>query len=120
MIQEERVQALNRQPDRTGDYVLYWMQAAQRARGNHALEFAVRQAGARGLPVVVYFGLTESYPSANLRHFAFLLEGLAETSQALRARGIRLVVRRESPAEGIINAARRAALVVVDGGYLRH
>ncbi len=120
MIQEERVQALNRQPYRSGDYVLYWMQAAQRAHCNHALEFAVRQADARGLPVVAYFGLTENYPSANLRHFAFLLEGLAETRQALRERGIRLVVRRGPPAEGIFALARSAALAVVDGGYLRH
>ena len=100
--------------------MLYWMQAAQRARCNHALEFAIRQAEALGLPVVAYFGLTEGYPSANLRHFAFLLEGLAETRQALRERGIRLVVRREPPAAGVVTLARRAALAVVDGGYLRH
>ena len=120
MIQEQRIQALNRRPDRAGDFVLYWMQAAQRARGNHALEYANRQADARGLPVVAYFGLTERYPSANLRHFAFLLEGLAETRQALRERGIRLVVRREPPAAGVAAMAGRAALAVVDGGCLRH
>jgi deoxyribodipyrimidine photo-lyase len=120
MIQPERIQALNDRPERAGRYVLHWMQAAQRARGNHALAHAVREADRRGLPVVAYFGLTESYPAANARHFAFLLAGLAETRRELADRGIRLVVRRESPQTGAVALAREAALTVVDAGYLRH
>jgi deoxyribodipyrimidine photo-lyase len=76
MIEPERIQALNDLEPRKGRYVLYWMQAAQRVRYNHALEHAVREANARGVPVVVYFGLTDSFPGANLRHYRFMLEGL--------------------------------------------
>ncbi len=36
MIQSERVTPLNRLESRQGEYVLYWMQAAQRAEWNHA------------------------------------------------------------------------------------
>ena len=42
-IQEERVQHLNDEDVRDGDYVLYWMQSAQRTEYNHALEYAVQR-----------------------------------------------------------------------------
>ncbi len=54
-------------------------------RFNPALEFAVEEANARDLPVLVCFGLTDGYPEANARHYAFMLEGLAEVERALRS-----------------------------------
>jgi deoxyribodipyrimidine photo-lyase len=48
-----------------------------------------------------------------------MLEGLRETQQALRDRGIQLTVRLEPPVEAVAGLARDAALVVVDRGYLR-
>jgi len=120
MVEDERIQALNRKASRRGAYVLYWMQASQRAFCNHALTFAAASANERGLPLVVFFGLTESYPSANLRHYRFMLEGLAETQAELAGMGIRLVVCRQSPERGAIELSRDASLVVVDRGYLRH
>ena len=45
MIQEERVRALNDRKIRKGRYVLYWMQASQRAEYNHALEHAIALGG---------------------------------------------------------------------------
>jgi deoxyribodipyrimidine photo-lyase len=119
MIQPERLRALNDKEARAGDYVLYWMQASQRAEGNHALQYAVRRANEMRLPVVVFFGLTEGFPEANLRHFAFLLEGLAGVGGRLGKSGIRLVVRAVSPERGAAEMAERAALAVVDRGYLR-
>jgi deoxyribodipyrimidine photo-lyase len=95
------------------------MQAAQRAEWNHGLEYAARQANELGQPAVVFFGLTESFPEANERHYAFLLEGLKETQAALQDRGIRTVVRLGSPADGIVEFGRRASLVVTDDGILR-
>jgi deoxyribodipyrimidine photo-lyase len=76
MIQPERILKLNDRPTRPGRYVLYWMQASQRAEYNHALEYAVREANEQKLPVVAFFGLTENFPEANLRHYTFLVEGL--------------------------------------------
>jgi deoxyribodipyrimidine photo-lyase len=119
MIEQERIQALNRPPGRGGKYVLYWMQASQRAEWNHALELAIAEANTVGLPVVVFFGLTDRFPEANLRHYAFMLEGLVETRSALEVRGIKLVARLGSPDDGAIEMARQAALVVTDRGYLR-
>ncbi len=67
MIQESRVRRLNDGPVRTGEYVLYWMQQSQRAEYNHALEYAVDRANELGLPLVVFFGITGTYPGATAR-----------------------------------------------------
>lgn len=119
MIDSRRVALLNDLPEQPGDYVLYWMQNSQRVAFNPALEAAIDEANRRRLPVLVGFGLSEDYPGANARHYAFMLEGLAETEQALQARGVGFVVRRGSPADVAIELAQRAALVVCDRGYLR-
>jgi deoxyribodipyrimidine photo-lyase len=119
-MEPERIKLLNDVPPASGCYVLYWMQAAQRAACNHALEHAVALADRHGLPLVVGFGLMDDYPEANLRHHAFMLEGLKETASALEARGTRFVLRRGEPAEVALDLARDAALVVCDRGYTRH
>lgn len=119
MIQNERVTPLNRNPVRQGRYVLYWMQAAQRAQGNHALEFAIDRANELGRPVVAAFGLTADFPEANARHFFFMLEGLLDAQRDLRERGVHMVVRAESPTLCITDLARDACLVVVDAGHLK-
>jgi len=66
-IQEERIRQLNDKYIREGDYVLYWMQEAQRAEYNHALEYAVQRANEVGQRFLVVFGLANGYPEANLR-----------------------------------------------------
>jgi len=122
VIQPDRIRPLGGKSairTRGRDFVLYWMQASQRAADNHALEFAADRANEIGKPLVVFFGLTGEFPEAGERHFAFLLEGLKETAVALEARGVQLVVQAVSPGAGAAEIGRRAALVVVDRGYLR-
>lgn len=120
-MQPERIELLNeRAPAADGRYVLYWMQAAQRAACNHALEHAIGLADARGEPLVVGFGLMDDYPEANLRHYRFMLEGLRETAADLARRGIGFVMRHGSPPRVALDLAREASLVVCDKGYLRH
>lgn len=119
MIHNSRIRSLNdRSRNDAGAYVLYWMQASQRARGNAALEVAIRGANRYGLPVVVGFGLTDGYPEANARHYAFLLEGLADCAETFARRGIAFVVRRGSPDEVALDLARDATAVVCDRGYM--
>jgi deoxyribodipyrimidine photo-lyase len=119
MIQSERIQFLNHEDVRRGNYVLYWMQHAQRANCNHALVYAIREANQRGLPLLAVFGITQRFPEGNTRSYAFMLEGLRETRRALRDRGIQLVAQLRPPVEAVTDLARDAALVVVDRGYLR-
>lgn len=120
-MEEERIARLNQLPAaKERRYVLYWMQAAQRAAFNHALEYAIQLANRRKLPVLVGFGLMDDYPEANLRHYAFMLEGLRETAASLAARGIPFVMRKGAPAEVALDLAKDAAIVVCDKGYARH
>ena len=80
-------------PDPQGGCVVYRMRRAQRAFDNPALETAIAAANVLAQPLVVFFGLLTSHPIANLRHCAFMLEGLAETAKNLRARGIGFMLR---------------------------
>jgi deoxyribodipyrimidine photo-lyase len=117
--QESRIQQLNAKPIRAGAYVLYWMQSSQRAEDNYALEHAIHYANDLDKPLLVAFGLTDDYPEANLRHYLFMLEGLAEVETSLRRRQIKLVVQRGSPDAVALKLAQDACLLVTDRGYLR-
>lgn len=120
-IFDRRVVRLNDRPeDGAGRCVIYWMQRAQRAFDNPALEFAINRANDLGKPVLAYFGLYDRYPMASARAFTFLLQGLAETAEGLAERGIGFIVRRERPDEGIARLASEfnACSVVVDEDYL--
>jgi len=119
MIQPERVTRLNDAEPRAGRFVLYWMQQSQRAACNHALEHAVREADRLRLPVLAAFALTARFPEAQERHYAFMLEGLRETRNALLRRGIDLAVTAGAPPRAVPALARDAALLVTDVGYLR-
>jgi deoxyribodipyrimidine photo-lyase len=121
MIDPTRVHRLNDLPVWAGGkHVLYWMQASQRTRFNHALEYAIERANDLRLPVVVGFGLMDDYPEANARHYAFMLEGLRDVEVALAKRRIGFFVQRGAPAEVALKLSRAAAVVVCDRGYLRH
>jgi deoxyribodipyrimidine photo-lyase len=119
MIEKERIKALNNKEIEKGVYVLYWMQASQRAEYNHALEYAISKANELHQPVIVFFGITDHFPEANERHYVFMLEGLREVKRSLRKRGIQMVVLHESPERGAMHMSQKASLVVVDRGYLR-
>jgi deoxyribodipyrimidine photo-lyase len=107
-------------PVDSGRFVVYWMQQSQRAVHNPALEYAIGRANDLDLPLLAVFGLTDDYPEANRRHYAFMLEGLQETTAALAERGIQLVVKRGRPDAVALSFASEAALLVTDRGYLRH
>ncbi len=119
-LHPDRVTRLNDLELRKGRFVLYWMQRAQRVDDNHALEYAIAWANQLDLPVLVCFGLTRSYPEANLRHYAFLIEGIEDVRVALEARGIDLMVAWGSPPDVALRAGAEAAIIVTDGAYLRH
>ena len=117
MIRDERIKRLNNKPVNKGCYVLYWMQAAQRAEYNRALEYAISKANQLKLQLVVVFGVTDSYPEANLRHYTFMFEGLVDVQKALTKRRIKLAIRYQSPELAAIDLSEKAAMVVVDAGH---
>src|ERR1700761_6088087 len=106
-----------------GKCVVYWMQRAERAHENSALEIAVACANALGLPLVVWFSAIHNFPRANLRHYHFLQQGMRDVSEALAERGVGFVIRR--PIDGESHKLEafleevQAALVVGDENPLR-
>lgn len=120
-ILPERVLVLNDAPVRPDrPVVLYWMQAAQRERCNHALEYAVLAANELKKPLVVWFGLCPDYPGATARAYAFMLEGIARTAQALQARGIGFVCHACALPDGLAHMSDEAGLIVTDRGTMPH
>lgn len=121
MVHETRIRQLNdADVGRKGKYVLYWMHASQRTRFNYGLEHAIHLANELKLPPVVCMGIMDDYPQANLRHYAFLMQGLGDVAANLEKRGIRFVTRHGHPQAVAVELAKDAAVVVVDRGYTRH
>jgi deoxyribodipyrimidine photo-lyase len=120
-IDPERIAILNDRPAQKGDWVVYWMQQSQRAQENPALETAIFHANRLNLPVRVVFVLTDRYPEANLRHYRFMLEGLAQTREQLARRRIGMqVINGDDPQATLAPLLKKAALLVCDVGYARH
>lgn len=119
-IHPDRVRVLADGAPLAAGPVVYWMQQAQRTRANPALTHALALGATLGRPVAVVVGVTPAYPEATARAYAFLLEGLRDVRDALDARSIGFALALGDPAEVALAAARQAAVLVVDRGYLRH
>jgi len=76
-----------------GVCVVYWMQRAQRVLDNPALEVAITAANELKKPVVVFLAPVPFYPHANLRHYAFLKDGIADIANDLARRNVGFVLR---------------------------
>jgi len=81
-------------PDPNGTCVVYWMQRAQRAVDNPALNLAIDAANLLRKPVVVFIGLVPFYPNANLRSYTFFIQGLENIREGLLQRNVGLILRR--------------------------
>jgi len=109
------------EPRKGGKCVVYWLQRAQRALDNPALEVAIAAGNALGLPVVAYFSVISNYPHANLRHYRFLHQGLHDLAAGMRERGVGFVVRRPvdgDTLEGFLEEVE-AAMVIGDENVCR-
>lgn len=103
-----------------GQCVVYWMQRAQRALDNPALDLAVELANTLELPCVVFFAPVPYYPHGNLRHYRFLQQGIADTADRCERRNIGFVLRR-FPDHSLVKFCDEVgpALVVGDENPLR-
>ena len=91
-----------------GAPVLYWMQNAQRAADNPALDLGAAIAGGSGSGVTALFVLDSEVPYASARTFSFLLDGLAALSTPLRRRRAPFAVRSGSPPEEVARPPPRS------------
>jgi len=103
-----------------GRCVVYWMQRAQRALDNPALDVAVSAANILHQPVVVFFAPVPFYPNANLRHYAFLAQGIPDIAERAHERGIGFVLHRY-PDHSLLKFCEeiKASLVIGDENPMR-
>ena len=106
-------------PDPDGRCVVYWMRRSQRAQDNPALETAIGAGNLLHKPVAVFFALIP-VQGANLRHYAFMLQGLAEVADQLRRKNVAFVLRRH-PDHSVAKFCDevRASLLITDENPLR-
>ena len=99
-------------------YVLYWSQMNRRVDWNHGFAFASQLANEHGLPLLVYEGLTCTYPHANDRLHRFVLEAVPGTAAELkRARAgyfFYLRATRQHANDVLYRLAAKALCVVTD------
>ncbi len=108
------------QPDASGNCVVYWMQRAQRAVDNPALDVAVRVGNELGKPVVAFFAPVPFYPGANPRNLHFLAEGVPDIAEGLARRKVGFCYR-SYPEHSLLKFCEQVqpALVVGDENPLR-
>jgi deoxyribodipyrimidine photo-lyase len=104
-------------PNTVADYVLVWMQKAQRSRDNPALDLGFHLANALKLPLLVLFTLVD-YPGARTLHYRFMLEGLRECAADLRSRGAAFCIDAGDMKSTVTAYARLAAILIADEGKL--
>lgn len=119
IIEKQRIKKLNTNKFQNNTYILYWMQASQRTKNNHALEYSIQLANKYQKPLVVFFGITETFPDSNLRHYHFMLQGLKDIETSLLDKQIPLIIKKISPDKGAISLADNACVVICDKGYLK-
>jgi deoxyribodipyrimidine photo-lyase len=107
-------------PDPSGTCVVYWMQRAQRGVDNPGLDVAIQAANALRKPAVVFLAPIPFYPNANLRHYRFLNDGIADIAAAASRRNVGFVLRRY-PEHSLLKFCEQVkpALVVGDENPMR-
>ncbi|GJQ33009.1 MAG: deoxyribodipyrimidine photo-lyase [Ignavibacteriaceae bacterium] len=97
VVDPRRVRLLQEGSNRNG-VVVYWMSRDQRTEDNWALLHALQIANKRQLPLMVVFTLVPDFLEATERQYAFMLKGLHEVEQKLRAYMIPFAVLPGDPA----------------------
>lgn len=102
--------------------ILYWMSREQRVASNPALFFASYMAKEYGKQLEVLFVIDDNYPNANLRSFAFMIEGLQEVKLLLESLNIPFHIRIGTIPNEVISHINlhQNSIIVTDFNPLRH
>jgi len=82
-VDKRRIRSLNDKPVTEGP-VVYWMSRDQRIADNWALLYAQEMALVHKQPLMVVFCLVPEFLGATMRHYRFMLKGLAELEAGLQ------------------------------------
>lgn len=119
-MKEERINYINDKPiNKEGSFVLYKMQASVRINHNLALIFAISKANELDLPLKILFRIDSSFPEANYRHFAFMIQGLNDIQDKLINLGAEFEIITNNEDDLFLNFINNAASIIIDKNYLR-
>lgn len=108
----------DKNPNKEGDYVLYWMQINRRFQYNYALEYAVAWANKLGKPLLIYEGLAIDYPWASDRFHWFVMQGMKENLDFAQEKELNFFSYLEPKSEAgkglFYQLAEKACMVVSD------
>lgn len=114
-VQPSRIRCLTSQqePKAAGRCVVYWMSREQRAHDNWALLRAAEIARENNVVLRVAFNLVPKFLKATVRQYGFMLEGLKETEDLLRSKGIPFHLTEGSPVDTLPALVRKEAAIAV-------
>ena len=115
-VDPRRIRKLNEKPAGKGP-VVYWMSRDQRASDNWALLYAQDLALHSNSALVVVFCLAPQFLGATLRHYRFMLKGLAEVETNLRRLNIDFVLLSGKPEEEIPRFCRDRQVGALIGDF---
>ena len=95
------------------------MSTSQRIDHNYGLEYSIKLANDNKLPLIVFFGISPSYPDANRRHYYFMLEGINELRKNLNDLNIHFVTDIISPDKGVIKLLNNCSTLIMDYAYTK-
>ncbi len=116
----ERARPLNHQGVKNGP-VIYWMSRDQRMNDNWALLHAKSLALKKKVPLAIVFTLAPSFLGAQVRHYDFMLKGLAQLQKDLALKNIPLFLLFGNPSEEVVKFIKEcgAGALVTDFDPLR-
>lgn len=120
LVNENRIEKINEAELKKNEFVAYWMQSSQRLEYNQALGYAVERANQLNQPLLIFFLLDSNYPEAEYRHFKFMLQGIKEVKNQLKAAEINFYVVDYKKFEVLERITKRASLVISEKVYLKH
>ncbi|NLF40891.1 deoxyribodipyrimidine photo-lyase [bacterium] len=114
-MNQKRVRVLKDAPASSGP-VVCWMSRDMRAQDNWALLYAQGKALELKQPLHVVFCLVPSFIGATIRHYGFMLKGLAEVERDLARKNIAFSLLAGDPARKLemFVEQRKASLLVTD------
>ncbi|MGL4652290.1 deoxyribodipyrimidine photo-lyase [Cetobacterium sp.] len=119
-MDKERVKKLKINEEKSGQYIVYWMQETQRVNYNFSLQKSIEEANKLKIPLYVVFNFIKDYPEASERHFKFMLQGLRDVSNTLKENGIQFFLLEGDLENNILEISKDAKILIWDKSYLRY
>ncbi|MEC9491025.1 MAG: deoxyribodipyrimidine photo-lyase [Halanaerobiales bacterium] len=120
LVDKKRIEKINEAELKKKEFVAYWMQSSQRLKYNQALGYAVERANQLNQPLLIFFLLNSNFPEAEYGHFKFMLQGLQEIKNDLKAAESNFYIVDYHRIEDLEQITKKASLVVSEKVYLKH